>query len=100
MSRRNNYWANAVAESFFSSLKKERIRRRVHKIRELARADVFDDIEVFYNRTRRHTHLSGISHQSQGLRKSRPGVRLASVLISEAVQTARRALDKPRRRLG
>ena len=61
MSRRGNCWDNAVAESFFSSLKKERIRKRIYKTRELCRADVFDYIEVFYNRTRRHTHLGGIS---------------------------------------
>jgi putative transposase len=52
MSRRGNCWDNAVAESFFSSLKKERIRKRIYKTRELARADVFDYSEVFYNRTR------------------------------------------------
>jgi putative transposase len=61
MSRRGNCWDNAVAESFFSSLKKERIRKRIYKTRELCRADIFDYIEVFYNRTRRHTPLGGIS---------------------------------------
>ena len=60
MSRRGNCW-DAVAESFFSSLKKERIRKRIYKTRDLARADVFDYIEVFYNRTRRNSHLGGIS---------------------------------------
>jgi len=54
MSRRGNCWDNAVAESFFSSLKKERIKKRIYKTRDLARADVFDYIESFYNRTRRH----------------------------------------------
>jgi putative transposase len=49
MSRRGNCFDNAVAESFFSSLKKERIRRRIYQSREDARADVFDYIEVFYN---------------------------------------------------
>jgi len=63
MSRRGNCWDNAVAESF-SSLKKERLRKRVYKTRELARADVFDYIEVFYNRTRRHSHLGGISPEA------------------------------------
>jgi len=61
MSRRANCWDNAVAESFFSSLKKERIRKRIYKTRDLARADIFDYIEVFYNRKRRHTHLGGVS---------------------------------------
>ena len=64
MSRRGNCWDNAVAESFFSSLKKERIRKRIYKTREMARADVFDYIEVFYNRSRRHSHLGGISPEA------------------------------------
>ena len=61
MSRRGNCFDNAVAESFFSSLKKERIRRRIYQSREEARADVFDYIEIFYNRTRRHSHLGQVS---------------------------------------
>lgn len=61
MSRRGNGWVNAVAESFFSSLKKECIRKRTYKTRDLARADIFDYIEVFYNRPRRHSHLGGVS---------------------------------------
>ncbi|WBT57707.1 IS3 family transposase [Kosakonia oryzendophytica] len=64
MSRRGNCWDNAVAESFFSSLKKERIRKRIYKTRDLARADIFDYIEVFYNRARRHSHLGGVSPET------------------------------------
>ncbi|MEF4896118.1 IS3 family transposase [Escherichia coli] len=64
ISRRGNCWDNAVAESFFSSLKKERIRKRIYKIRDLARADIFDYIEVFYNRARRHSHLGGVSPEA------------------------------------
>ena len=64
MSRRGNCWDNAVAESFFGSLKKERIKKRIYKTRELARADVFDYIEVFYNRTRRHSHIGGVSPEA------------------------------------
>ena len=45
--------------SFF--LKKERVRKRIYKTRNLARADVFDCIEAFYNRTRRHKHLNQLS---------------------------------------
>jgi putative transposase len=59
-----NCWDNAVAESFFSSLKKERIRKRIYKTRDLARADIFDYIEVFYNRARRHSHLGGVSPEA------------------------------------
>ncbi|WP_218062434.1 IS3 family transposase [Enterobacter roggenkampii] len=64
MSRRGNCWDNAVAESFFSSLKKERIRKRIYKTRDLARADIFDYIEVFYNRARCHSHLGGLSPEA------------------------------------
>lgn len=64
MSRRGNCWDNAVAESFFSSLKKERIRKRIYKTRDLAWADIFDYIEVFYNRARRHSHLGGVSPEA------------------------------------
>ena len=54
MSRRGNCYDNAVAESFFASLKTERIRRKVYKTRQEARQDVFDYIELFYNPKRRH----------------------------------------------
>ena len=63
MSRRGNCWDNAVAESFFSSLKKERIKKRIYKNRNLATADVSDYIESFYNHVRRHQHLGGVSPQ-------------------------------------
>ena len=61
MSRKGNCWANAVAESFFSSLKKERIKKQIYKNRELAVADVAHYIDSFYNSTRRHSHLGGVS---------------------------------------
>ena len=64
MSRRGNCWDNAVTESFLSSLKKERIRIRTYKTRDLARADIFDYIEVFHNRARRHRHLGGVSPEA------------------------------------
>jgi putative transposase len=64
MSRRGNCWDNAVAESFFSSLKKERIKKRIYKTREIANAEIYDYIEMFYNRTRRHSHLSGVSPEA------------------------------------
>lgn len=57
MSRRRNCWDNSVAESFFSNLKKERIKRRIYAARHEAKSDVFDYIEGFYNRVRRHSHL-------------------------------------------
>lgn len=61
MSRRGNCYDNAVVESFFSSLKKERIKRKIFASRQEARAEVFDYIEGFYNRTRRHSHLGLLS---------------------------------------
>ena len=61
MSRRGNCYDNAVAESFFSSLKKERIRKKIYKTRDEARADVFHYIEMFYNQKRRHSHIGDVS---------------------------------------
>ena len=61
MSRRGNCWDNAVAESFFSSLKKERIRKKIYKNRQVAIDEVSDYIDSFYNPKRRHQHLGGVS---------------------------------------
>ena len=61
MSRKGNCWDNAVAESFFSSLNKERIKKQIYKNRELAIAEVAHYIDSFYNSTRRHSHLDGVS---------------------------------------
>jgi len=61
MSRKGNCWDNAVAESFFSSLKKERIKKQIYKNREVAVADIAHYIDTFYNSTRRHSHLGGVS---------------------------------------
>ena len=56
MSRRGNSHDNAVAESFFANLKKEKIRRRQFRTRADARAGIFEYIELFYNPQRRHTY--------------------------------------------
>lgn len=61
MSRRGNCWDNAVAESFFSSLKKEKVKRQIYATREIAKAEIFEYIEGFYNRVRRHSHLDQLS---------------------------------------
>jgi putative transposase len=61
MSRKGNCWDNAVAESFFSSLKKERVKKQIYRNRALASADVADYIEAFCNQTRRHSYLDGPS---------------------------------------
>ena len=61
MSRRGNCHDNAVAESFFSLLKRERIRRRTYRTRDEARSDVFDYIEMFYNPKRKHSNNGMLS---------------------------------------
>jgi putative transposase len=61
MSRRSNCHDNAVAESFFQLLKRERVRRQIYHIRQDARANVFIYIEMFYNPKRRHNTASDIS---------------------------------------
>ncbi len=54
MSRRGNCHDNAVVESFFGGLKRERIKKKIYATRNNARSDVFDYIEMFYNTKRRH----------------------------------------------
>lgn len=55
MSRRGNCHDNAVAESFFNLLKRERIRRSTYKTRAEARQDVFDRIETVFDPKRKYT---------------------------------------------
>jgi putative transposase len=61
MSRSGNVWDNAAMESFFSSLKTERIGEKVYRTRDAARSDVFDYIERFYNPLRRHSTIGYLS---------------------------------------
>jgi putative transposase len=61
MSRAGEVWDNSAIESFFSSLKIERVARRVYGTREDAKSDVFDYIERFYNPTRRHPTSGNVS---------------------------------------
>ena len=61
MSSSGNCYDNACVESFFASLKRERVNRVRYRTRNQARADIFDYIEVFYNRKRRHGYLGNIS---------------------------------------
>ena len=61
MSRSGNVWDNSVMESFFSSLKTERVNRRSYLSRTHARQDIFDYIERFYNPRRRHSTLNYLS---------------------------------------
>ena len=61
MSRKGNCWDNAVMESFYRSLKTELIHHEDFQTREEARRAIFEYIEVFYNRVRRHSTLGYIS---------------------------------------
>ena len=61
MSRRANCWDNAVAESFFGTLKTELIYRKPWQTRESARDAIGEYIEVFYNRIRRHSTIGYVS---------------------------------------
>lgn len=57
MSRKGDCWDNAPTESFFNSLKNERVHGTTYATRTDAQADLFEYIEVFYNRSRRHSTL-------------------------------------------
>ena len=57
MSRKGNCWDNAVAESFFATLKKELAQQTRWSTRVQARSEIFQYIELFYNRSRRHSAL-------------------------------------------
>ena len=60
MSRKGNCWDNAPTESFFNSLKNERVHERRYATRVEAIADLFEYVEVFYNRSRRHSTLGQV----------------------------------------
>jgi putative transposase len=61
MSRRGNCWDNAAMESFFASLKKELVHDEDYATREEAKASIFEYIEAFYNRVRRHSALGYVA---------------------------------------
>jgi putative transposase len=61
MSKKGDCWDNAVAESFFGTLKTELVHHERYKTREQARLSVFDYIETFYNRKRLHSYLNYVS---------------------------------------
>ena len=68
MSRKGNCWDNAVAESFFATLKLERVYQSHWRTRTQARSEVFEYIEMFYNRQRRHSALGYLSPHEFELR--------------------------------
>jgi putative transposase len=61
MSRKGNCWDNAVAESFFHSLKTELVHHEDYRSRHAAKTSIFEYIEVFYNRQRRHSHVGQVA---------------------------------------
>lgn len=61
MSRKGHCWDNAVAESFFHTLKTELVHHQDYRSRAEAKASLFEYIEVFYNRQRRHSHLGQVA---------------------------------------
>jgi putative transposase len=61
MSRRGNCWDNAPMESFFASLKKELVHHEDYATRAEAKASIFEYIEAFYNRVRRHSSLGYVA---------------------------------------
>ena len=61
MSRKGNCWDNAVVESFFGSLKQERVQRRNDQSRYEAQQDILEYISMFYNRHRLHSYLGYVS---------------------------------------
>jgi transposase InsO family protein len=72
MSRKGDCWDNAVAESFFSTLKAELIHGADYVSRSQAKASVFEYIEVFYNGRRRHSalgYVSPVEHEVAAARK-------------------------------
>ena len=61
MSRRGNCHDNAVAESFFGTLKKRVLRNKIFSMRDEAKTEIFNFIEMFYNPKKRHSHTGGVS---------------------------------------
>ncbi len=76
MSRTGNCWDNAVAGSFFRSVKKKRIKKRIYPSRDVALEDIAEYINHCYNPVRRHSHLAGVTPEQSVAahrRRRRPG---------------------------
>jgi len=98
MSRRGNCYDNAVTESFFGTLKTELVHHESYATREAARQSLFEYIEVFYNRKRRHSTLGYISPaeyetqletSAQAIRRSEADTALAESSVPEHCDRAR-----------
>jgi len=75
MSRKGNCWDNAPVESFFSTLKMELVHERRYRTREEARLEIFEFIEIWYNRERLHSslgYLSPVAYEAQMASQSLP----------------------------
>lgn len=72
MSRRGDCWDNAPMESFFASLKKELVHHEDYATRAQARASIFEYIEAFYNRVRRHSSLGYVAPAEYERTHNRP----------------------------
>lgn len=75
MSRRGNCWDNAPVESFFATLKRERVHRQQYVSRSEARSDIFAYIETWYNRKRLHSslgYLSPVDYERQAAQQPIP----------------------------
>jgi putative transposase len=71
MSRKGNCWDNAPAESFFSTLKTECVDDKIYLSRSQAKREIFEYIEAFYNRKRRHSSIGGLTPENfENKRKS------------------------------
>ncbi len=106
MSRRGNCHDNAVAESFFQLLKRERIKKKIYGTREEARSDIFDYIEMFYNSKRRHGSLANRCHRQNmktsiinGSEVSRLSVAIHYVLRQRSRRRARSTVVRADRHL-
>jgi len=77
MSRKGNCWDNAVAESFFNTLKVELIYRNMFKTRDEAKRKIFEYVEMYYNRRRAHSTLGYLSpfeyERQEGIEKNLGG---------------------------
>jgi transposase InsO family protein len=100
MSARGNCYDNAVVESFFGLMKRERVNRTCYLTRDEAKADVFDYIERFYNRKRRHGYLGNISPAAFEERNQNKFQGVEPIHQNHLNAIARRLNERPRKTLG
>ena len=89
LSRPRQCWDNAVAESWFSTLKEELIYRQAWPTRAMARRAIFEFIEVFYNRERRHSSLGNLTRSSTKEEKDQSPTTNSSGIINLSVKAGK-----------